>query len=94
MGLVVGAGRSARLIVARDKLDMTASGQKPNFRSAIESVCFWGHMPTSNDHCGIFDIVGQMKCSIHCRFGRSKAINLLRPTSDAVAESSFEVSSH
>lgn len=28
MGLVVGAGRSARLIVARDKLDMTASGQK------------------------------------------------------------------
>jgi len=33
MGLVVGPGRSARLIVARNKLDMTTSGHEAKFRS-------------------------------------------------------------
>jgi hypothetical protein len=37
MGLVVGAGRSARLIVARGKLDMTALGQKADLAKGIRS---------------------------------------------------------
>lgn len=38
MGLVVGPGRSARLIVARDKLDMTASGQNRTNRRMVPRV--------------------------------------------------------
>ena len=37
MGLVVGAGRSARLIVARDKLDMTASSHSRRSRAASKA---------------------------------------------------------
>ncbi len=46
MGLVVGPGRSARLIVARDKLDMTASGHSCRFdRTTATSA-----LPPVNGH--------------------------------------------
>src|SRR6266496_1107353 len=69
MGLVVGPGRSARLIVPRDKLDMTASGRVSRalpVQTAMRNC--------TRDEGGPFEVGSQVQASNRCKLLSSKAM--------------------